>query len=213
MSVLIEAANRILSWLMVNKNSYALALQAGLSYSEIQEKTKNLPFKLPMEVIELYQWRNGTKDSEQYTARFFPAFTFNSLDQALIHYKELIDFSEESGQISKYDPVTNDSWEETIDPSEIYNPMWFPIFTFKNQWHSYLAIGGENEDATSVILDFSIEDSTPYPKYESLTKMLLTIAECYEVGAYYSGEISIRSNSDQAKSIRVKYNPTLEDLY
>ena len=33
--------------------------QPGLKSKEIDEITKDLPFKLPQEVYELYQWRNG----------------------------------------------------------------------------------------------------------------------------------------------------------
>ncbi len=36
--------------------------QPGLKSEEIDEITKDLPFKLPKEVYELYQWRNGLSD-------------------------------------------------------------------------------------------------------------------------------------------------------
>jgi cell wall assembly regulator SMI1 len=213
MSVLIEALERILAWLLTNQPSYALALQPGLTYDQIQEKIKGLPFKLPTEVIELYQWRNGTKDSDQHTARFFPGFTFNSLDQALIHYNELIDFSVKSGRILCFDPISKDSWEENIEPSDRYNTIWFPMFACENKDY-YLAIGNENQEVSTAILNFSIEDPDTYPKYESLTKMMLTIAECYEENIYHLLEFGIGvNNEEQEESIRLKYNPTLEYLY
>ncbi|MEO1765090.1 MAG: hypothetical protein AAFR83_24800 [Cyanobacteria bacterium J06629_18] len=35
----------------------------GLKPEEIDEITKDLPFNLPQEVYELYQWRNGLLDN------------------------------------------------------------------------------------------------------------------------------------------------------
>ena len=213
MSILTESLEKVFTWLLTHQPSYALALQSGLTYAQIQEKTKDLPFKLPTEVVELYQWRNGTKDSEQYTSRFFPAFTFLSLDQALIHYNELIDFAVESGRILISDPTTQISWEDNINPNEIYNPKWFPLFTFQNEDY-YLSIGSEQEEVSSVILDFSTQGSETRPAYESLTKMILAIAECYEENVYFLGEFSLVVNDEeQEESIRLKYNPTMECLY
>ena len=37
--------------------------QPGLKPEEIDEITKHLPFRLPEEVYELYQWRNGLLDN------------------------------------------------------------------------------------------------------------------------------------------------------
>ena len=212
MSLLIESLERILAWLSINQPSSVSALQSGLTYSQIQEKTKDLPFKLPTEVIELYQWRNGTQDSELDTARFFPAFTFDSLERALINYNELIDFAVKSGQILIFNPTTNMSWEDNIDPNDRYDPKWFPLFNFQNEDY-YLAIGSEKEEVSSVIMDFSIQDPTTYPKYESLTKMMLTIAECYEAGVYYSDEFGLGNSEEIEESIHLKYNPTIEYLY
>jgi hypothetical protein len=65
MSTLTDALERILNWLRANYPEAASSLQPGLSYDEIEAKIADLPFCLPQEVYELYQWRNGSKEDGQ----------------------------------------------------------------------------------------------------------------------------------------------------
>jgi hypothetical protein len=58
MSNLTELLNQIDRWVW-QCNSNAAVMSPGLPLSEIQTKLDLLPFELPSEVIELYQWRNG----------------------------------------------------------------------------------------------------------------------------------------------------------
>lgn len=198
MSILTEALEKILSWLQQNKRTIASALQPGLTYTQIQDGIESLPFDLPEEVYELYQWRNGTRNDKVLSATFFPAFTFNSLEQSLSNYKELLDFTKMLGKGAE------------IEPDAVWNPKWFPIFSFEGQGHYYAVIGSESRTKTSPILDFSIEDIGAHTKYTSLTNMMLTIVECYETKAYYLGELDLAKNEDEAEYIRLKYNPEAE---
>ena len=46
--------------------------------------------------------------------------------------------------------------------------------------------------------------------YSSLTNMMLTIAECYETGAYYLSEDGfVEENKAKAAKILKKYNPDI----
>lgn len=55
--------------------------QPGLKTEEIDEITKHLPFKLPKEVYELYQWRNGLVDNTCFEFSGYGSITghFDSL--------------------------------------------------------------------------------------------------------------------------------------
>ena len=59
MSLLTESLEQILIQLEQKDPEIAASLQPGLTREEIDEIVKYLPFKLPEEVYELYQWRNG----------------------------------------------------------------------------------------------------------------------------------------------------------
>lgn len=199
MTVLTESLEQILSWLERNNSSFASALQPGLTYSEIQDRVEYLPFDLPEEVYELYQWRNGTRNGKERSSSFFPAFTFNSLEQSLDHYDELMRFANELGE---------GNW---LDPSTIWHPNWFPIFSFEGQGHYYFVICSEKTKKTSPILNFSIEDSESYTDYTSLTNMMLTIVECYETGVYYVSDYGDLAMDEERKEVmRQKYNPEAE---
>ena len=80
MSELTNALDRILNWFQNNKPSTIDSLQPGLTVEEIEEKVKDLPFRLTQEVYELYQWRNGMIDNGSY---FFRYYRFISLEETL----------------------------------------------------------------------------------------------------------------------------------
>ncbi|MGB3652999.1 MAG: hypothetical protein WBA41_17520 [Rivularia sp. (in: cyanobacteria)] len=67
-------------------------LKPGLKSEEIDELTKDLPFKLPQEVYELYQWRNGLSDDIclEYPG-FYNCLTvnFDSLETTIQDIKKL----------------------------------------------------------------------------------------------------------------------------
>lgn len=61
------------------------AFLPGLTITQINEKTAELPFQLPSELYELYQWRNGTPESS--TAPFLIRDQrFLPLEEALQEY-------------------------------------------------------------------------------------------------------------------------------
>ncbi|MGK7893252.1 MAG: hypothetical protein AB4372_06385 [Xenococcus sp. (in: cyanobacteria)] len=80
MSAIKNALKRILKWLRQNQND--TELQSGLSIREIEEKVAELSLKLPKEVYELYQWRNGTANDVE----FFPGYWFLTLELAIDIY-------------------------------------------------------------------------------------------------------------------------------
>jgi SMI1 / KNR4 family (SUKH-1) len=185
MSTLTDALERILNWLQANHPKAASSLQPGLSYEEIEAKLADLPFRLPQEVYELYQWRNGSSDNGE--ADCFDCYRFIPLEEAI--------------ELSKYQ-VTEDLLEGTFPFG------WFPLFEFNG---GYLAvIGAESKNDNSPIVCHYEDESIAYT---NLTGMMLTMAECYETGAYEKNELEEdwQANCEKEKKLCIKYNP--EVLY
>ncbi len=70
--------------------------QPGLKSEEIDEITKDLPFKLPKEVYELYQWRNGLVDNTYFEFSDYGSITghFTPLEETIRHIKKVNDDGE-----------------------------------------------------------------------------------------------------------------------
>ncbi|BAY07672.1 SMI1/KNR4 family protein [Calothrix sp. NIES-2098] len=59
MEIIKEHLQRIWDCLVTKAPEITLLLQPGLKPEEIDNIAKDLPFKLPEEIYELYQWQNG----------------------------------------------------------------------------------------------------------------------------------------------------------
>ena len=183
MSLLTNSLNNIFVWLENNNPAVAASLQSGLTYAEIEDKVASLPFRLPKELYELYQWRNGSRE-ENEKVEFFECYRFLPLEEALN---------------IRSDIKEQDYW--IID--ELYPYGWFPIFTFEGEYYS--VIGSEKQrDFSPIIYIYHDENIS----YISLTKMMQTIAECYQTGIYYLNEDSYwETKQEEENIIRLKHNP------
>ncbi|WP_373547653.1 hypothetical protein [Chamaesiphon sp.] len=63
MSNLLKYLNFISGWVHQYRADCHTLMNQGLNRNAIYEKVKDLPFRLQTEVYELYQWRNGGKNS------------------------------------------------------------------------------------------------------------------------------------------------------
>ena len=92
MTVIKENLKRIWDCLVTKAPEISSLLQPGLKREEIDEITKDLPFKLPEEVYEIYQWRNGfLKGIGLYGWKFRePFIDFDSLQGTIKHLKKII---------------------------------------------------------------------------------------------------------------------------
>ncbi|RUS96513.1 hypothetical protein DSM106972_087000 [Dulcicalothrix desertica PCC 7102] len=79
---------RIVKWLEKYRPYDVSFLQPGLTKNEIEIITEKLPFKLPHEVYELYQWKNGTSQADQYWefGLFFDCWSFKPLNSVVNEY-------------------------------------------------------------------------------------------------------------------------------
>ena len=196
MSNLRDSLENILVWQERNRPEYATTFQPGLTKEEIEEKVKDIPFKLPKEVYELYQWRNGS--TFDY---FLPGsgFLFLPLERAIEEY-----------ELNADTYSTDDEYDESED---YWNPYYFPIF-FEGI-ENFFVIGNDEQQEESPVIYYFIEDGSHDIFCSSLTKMIQVIAECYDTGAYYITEKAGRQRlvEDEVKVAQVlgKYNSELLD--
>lgn len=95
-------------------------LLPGLTSAQIARKTQDLPFELPEEIYQLYQWRNGL--SEGRNPFLFGDHCLSNLDETLETYHML--------------------WEAYSDLVEDYNHIidWQKCFPFADFEGSYLLL-------------------------------------------------------------------------
>ncbi|WP_375510108.1 SMI1/KNR4 family protein [uncultured Nostoc sp.] len=200
MSLLTDALDRIINWLQQNKPSYASSLQPGLTYEEIEKKVKNLPFSLPREVYELYQWRNGMRICKgEKIAQFFHGYTFLSLENAIDEYNHLMGLWDDAELDYEWEKDLNEELAEMVDltngfiipelnkqenelqvkivNADIWKSDWFPIFY--HDPHSYIIVACKHQCFAflSKVYLQTIEDEEAEIIFNNLTNMMLAIAE------------------------------------
>jgi cell wall assembly regulator SMI1 len=181
--------------------------QPGLSREQISNLTKDLPFTLPEEIYQLYQWKNGVSDEYDYLYDIFlfrdqvynsVSIGFYSLQSAVQVYKKLSQLSQ--------------SWKGT--EFEFWNDNWFPIAGFESAMYLYL----DCSVSPSTVIQWAGENLPNNVRiYKNLTAMISVIAECCEMDVYqilpneYAGEghVMIRINETKRgleNEIFQKYN-------
>jgi hypothetical protein len=162
-------------------------LQEGKVGIEITEKLASVRVRELQDVVELYKWKNGVSDSIESIneAELFPEGIMLSLETA----------------IETYIIYTNRGlWKSDL----------FPLFT--NGGGDYLlvnTIGEENHIymyAPSVLLS-----EEPVRAYESLEKLFMTVAKCFDEEAYFFTEDKLMDlDFDLKYKISSELNPSCE---
>ncbi|MCC0178711.1 SMI1/KNR4 family protein [Waterburya agarophytonicola K14] len=188
MSLLTETLNKIFLYLKHNYPKIASSLQPGLSDREIELKVASLPFRLPQEFYELYQWKNGTPETSD-ALNFYRHFRFLPLEEALTTFPRK---GRDSYLVDEYLPYG-----------------WIPIFTFEGEY--YGVVGSQIQRYDSPIVYLYHEEAVGYT---NLTSMMQAIAECYETKVYYLNKHNyIAADSTQEEQIVLKYNPIVNTPY
>jgi len=213
---LTNALNRILTWLKQNKSNYVNCLQPGLSKTEIDQIVQDLPFTIPSEIYELYQWRNGAIENDDDMAGLFAGWSFYPLQELVSNYKK----GEKDPQRVGIKRLLN---LESSDLAFYINKLT-PLNVFYNLylwgWEFSSSIWlNQNLVSHPVVFDWLEQgDFEVIAMYTSLSTMMQTIAECYETGAYYPNPESLHigyffySNSEKEEIIWRKYNSSLIEL-
>lgn len=83
MSALTEALEFVGDWVQQYMPNHPAAMNRGLSRDAIEAKAKELPFYLPEEIYELYQWKNGGVNPFLPHPDAWDLATFFSLEEAI----------------------------------------------------------------------------------------------------------------------------------
>jgi hypothetical protein len=158
MSELTEGLDRICRRFEVYEPHRIRALGQGLSLEVIEERVQDLPFKLPSEVYELYEWHDGLED----WSFLFENYHFLSLKRSVYEYQS------ELKQIQ-------------CDFPEVANLFQyrFPIFQNWADCGVFLTVFPDNKGENSIhghdirFKDYSL-------RYHRLTDLILHSAEWYE---------------------------------
>lgn len=191
MSAIRAALERILECLQLQSPQMVQSLQPGLTSTEIAAKVADLPFQLPTEVVELYQWRNGSS-YEPCCCELLPSYCFLSLDEAIRQYRLTID-------IISY----IENWQE------YFNPSWLPLFALDGNFYLVASDLDPSKPAPITYHDEYLSCGSGQEfEFDSLTDMLQAVAECWEQGAYYADSYGY-PETDEAKEIQIhlKYHP------
>ncbi|MEG4345202.1 HEAT repeat domain-containing protein [Microcoleus sp. A003_D6] len=199
-SELTDALNRILSWIERHEPSWIEYLYPGLSKDEIDDLVRDLPIQFYPELYELYQWRNGAVEGDEWkeTAWIFHSWAFRPLQEIVAELRQDI-FTHQTIQ-------TNNIADVGIIKPYWGNFKYLNIF-YHILWEDNGCVLINNILNFCPIIFHRLEEGelTLLEKYTSLTSMMLTIAECYETGAYFIGDY-ISRNPEKEYQIWRKYN-------
>lgn len=217
MSNLTEALNIILNWLQQNQwcrfkeaEKSASLLQPGLSRAEIDSFIGDSNLQLPQEIYELYQWRNGGMVNEWDYVGLFDIY--HNSDG--FYPWGFIPFQ---GVVNKY--ISKSSWYANMEPeifkrisafpciSDFQNPAALEMFLGHESCLTGYVYKDENYKYYPVVFrDFKGGGNTVLRLYSSLTNMMMTLAESYEI-AYYIGENGyLKKDKNKVLEVWRKYN-------
>ena len=179
MSKISKDLEYILSWLKSTEVEFIDCFNPGLTSQEVDDFSRELPFKLSDEIHELYQWRNGIADigfnnyrplvEFLFPDQFHNGFptVFRNLKDSILNYHNLYQVSQE---------LVNSS-----SNYEFWNQKWFPIASFENKKILYV-VGDLNPSPVYFHVVGNLNNPTRV--YKSIASMVSTIAECCEQGLY-----------------------------
>ena len=179
MSELTSALERISDWYQMNKSRSVF--HPGLSRTDINEIVKDLPFAIPNEIYELYEWCNGSSENDRVA---FLQFYLLPLAGAVGLRKRPCGLNEGS------DPIPDD-------------PMWLPIFELWYGGAFYVVVLGDKERSPVRLWDMEFGKYELY--YDNLTNMLLHCAEWLELSQYFENVRTWEVDGRIDEELDIKY--------
>lgn len=175
-----QSLKAIEAWHQEHHPRSAQALQPPIKPEKLNQLAAELPFELPSELVKLYSWHNG----QSHNAPFFNSFTFFPFEEALEEYALALENAQEQGL----------EWKVS----------WLPIFGYMGDYFM-LDCAPENPPAPVYMYLSHVEGIPCW--YESLEKMLLTLAACFQSGAYsYDEDQIFVEDFEKAEALRQKFN-------
>ncbi len=145
-----ELLNQIVEWVQQHNSEewHKVNLDPGLTLEQIHSYLEDKSFTLPTEIIELYQWRNGTGYGS-----LFPSAESGYDEQEFYSLASALGLGEQWGQ----------------DFSTIVHVL--PLFAFEDTYYWTVLPETQQELATVYVTDEPDFD-TSSPNYPSFTAML-----------------------------------------
>jgi hypothetical protein len=192
---LLDALDRLEAWQAKSRPELAKQLGKGLSKVEIEAriKTKAVPCVLADEVVELYQWHDGTSIMDAALTPdtdFVWHHAFLSLDNALA------------------------AWE-TNQRTKKWPKNWFPLFAYDHE-HYFIVCEPEARPATPIYFKDDVEPDRILA-FTNLTTMIETTVAWFESGATVyppdPTEEELRAKARRRSEIHRAVNPIGEYPY
>ncbi|MEM6402325.1 MAG: hypothetical protein AAF757_19205 [Cyanobacteria bacterium P01_D01_bin.116] len=204
MSILTLYLNRIMQWLEKNRPDYGASFLPGLSDAEIRKKLANVELELPEEIYELYRWKNGVEDGEDFKS-LVPSIEFVDLDKAVEYYRN---FREKPVKVfckEDYQNVFEKLDDKQLNIYGNYRQL-FPFSCFNGR-HYYAVLLSKKQQQHSPIIDISFHLELK-SIYRNLMTMMQTIAEYLETGTHYlDNDGFLDGDEEKMLPIFQKYNP------
>ncbi len=163
----------------------------GISREEIFKVGYELGIQFTQDVIDLYTWRNGTKNPNE-----------KRIGEMTLFSNGIFSSIEESKGVYEYYTVKWGIWPKG----------YFPIFG--SGGGDYLLLNLNKDDKTSdMILIYSppiLLSVKPVTIYDSLHNLVDSVIKCYDAGAYYFSNNMLESGVDLEFKICSENNPKSE---
>lgn len=217
MSDLTEALDRILNalpqkpWSEFPGIEYdSSLLQPGLTHAEIEEIVKDLPIRLPDEIYELYQWRNGSQTGSrwQYAGLFDIYHSFSGFGPwGFLNLQFVVDEYLKRKKYAVTDPEILNQLSAFKRLSGFQNPTSLEIFCgIESCDTGYVAFHEGCKSIQVVCYNYKGGSHTVIAEYASLTDMMVTLAECYETAYYREANGDLAKDTNKVWEIWRKYN-------
>ncbi|EKO3450436.1 SMI1/KNR4 family protein [Vibrio fluvialis] len=180
--------NMILSYLESWGAPVCGFLNKPINACEIQKHFEKINLLPTDELLELYQWKNGTKVVKGTLlddVQLIPGFHLLNLQDSLRYYLSLKE---------------DRRWDSS----------WFPIFA--NGGGDFYAVDLSKSDGKKApIIGFILGELEQEIEYQSLTAMVLTYCECFRNNIVYITEDGYLEMDDEKHAdLALKYNPDVE---
>ncbi len=170
-------------WHREANSESAEAFLPPLKADTLSKALKNFPFDLPADAKLLYEQADGMQDN----APLFREYTFYPLREAVDEYELMCEVV------------------ESIPEAVEWKRSWLPIFGFQGD---LFVIECDLLSADRGRIYYRAAEDQPYPWYDNLEQMLLTIRKCFEQKAYFYDEDEILTEDfEAANAIREQLNP------
>lgn len=169
MSLLTETLEKLMDYLNLHMPEYASSFLPGLSSEEIYKMLDSIGLYCPPEIIELYQWRNGTYEQVDFIG-YPPEFNFTPLEKTIEIYEEY----KSDDNLAIFQTM----FEETNSLQEIGVDICYRLFPFLYHQGDIYSISA-SPDINYIFYDH-VEDGCPSLAFDNLTSMMQTLLLFYE---------------------------------